>query len=96
MIQSFKDSTSQDIYDGRNSKAARRIPQQLHDLARKKFDMLNAAKTPLDLRSPPGNRLESLKGNLVGFYSIRLSDQWRIIFEWTPYGPQNVYIDDYH
>lgn len=58
--------------------------------------MLNAARELRDLRSPPGNQLESLKGDLLGLYSIRINDQWRIIFKWTSKGPSDVEILDYH
>lgn len=61
----------------------------------RKFDMLEYAKELHDLRSPPNNRLEILKGNLKGYYSIRVNDQWRIIFQWDS-GPANVDIVDYH
>jgi len=63
---------------------------------RRKLDMLQYAHVLDDLRSPPGNRLELLKGNLTGFYSIRVNDQWRIIFEWSHRGPEKVKIVDYH
>ena len=65
-------------------------------IARRKLDMLHYSHTLLDLRSPPGNRLEELKGNLKGFYSIRINDQWRIVFQWTSQGPAKVAIIDYH
>jgi len=58
--------------------------------------MLNAAQTLEDLRVPPGNRLEALKGDRKGWHSIRVNDQWRIVFRWTDGGPANVRLDDYH
>lgn len=58
--------------------------------------MLDYAETLSDLGSPPGNRLEALKGDLAGFHSIRINDQWRVIFRWSPGGPQDVDIRDYH
>lgn len=58
--------------------------------------MLDYAQRLDDLKSPPGNRLEALKGDLAGYYSIRVNDQWRCIFAWSPDGPQEVRIDDYH
>ena len=58
--------------------------------------MLDYASRLEDLRAPPGNRLEALKGKLVGFYSIRINDQWRIVFQWTEHGPSDVDIVDYH
>ena len=57
---------------------------------------MNAAYVLDDLKAPPGNRLEPLKGNLVEFYSIRINSQWRIVFRWTPSGPEDVKIVDYH
>lgn len=66
------------------------------DVAARKLDMLNYASKLLDLRSPPGNRLEGLKGLLKGYHSIRINDQWRAIFVWTDSGPKNVQIVDYH
>ena len=58
--------------------------------------MLDYAETLSDLASPPGNRLEALKGDLAGFHSIRINDQWRVIFRWSPGGPRDVDIRDYH
>ncbi len=65
-------------------------------ICRRKLDMLHYATALLDLSSPPGNRLEALAGRLNGFYSIRISKQWRIIFIWTSNGPAEVKICDYH
>jgi proteic killer suppression protein len=70
--------------------------RSVQSIVRRKLDMLHYAHVLLDLRSPPGNRLEELKGNLKGFYSIRINDQWRIIFQWTSQGPTEVDIVDYH
>ena len=58
--------------------------------------MLHYAARLSDLKSPPGNRLEPLKGDLAGFHSIRVNEQWRIVFEWTPDGPARVRVTDYH
>ena len=69
---------------------------QIHEFALYKLDILNAANILDDLRSPPGNRLESLKGNLKGFNSIRINSQWRIIFHWVENNATNVQIVDYH
>ena len=66
------------------------------NVCRRKLDMLHYAAQLLDLRSPPANRLEALKGELSGFFSIRINDQWRIIFQWTLSGPAKVRICDYH
>jgi proteic killer suppression protein len=65
-------------------------------VAKRKLDMLHYAATLSDLRSPPGNRLEALKGRLHGFHSIRINDQWRLVFEWTTEGPTHVQVTDYH
>jgi len=65
-------------------------------IAARKLDMLDYAHTLRDLKSPPGNRLEALKGELDGFHSIRINDQWRVVFRWTDSGPEAVDIRDYH
>ncbi len=65
-------------------------------VALRKLDMLDYAEMLTDLASPPGNRLEALKGNLTGFHSIRVNDQWRVVFRWTVSGPADVDIRDYH
>ena len=97
MIHSFANRGTEDIYDGANTKQARSLlPANLFGQARRKLDMINAAEEVKDLREPPGNRLEQLKGNLEGFYSIRINEQWRIIFRWTNNGAEVVEIIDYH
>ena len=96
MIRTIKDSATQDIFDGLNSKAARKLPQELHRKARRQLDLLNAVTRVEDLRVPPGNQLEALKGDLKGFHSIRINDQWRIIFRWKDAGAEDVKIVDYH
>ncbi len=65
-------------------------------VAVRKLDMLDYATVLADLASPPGNRLEALRGNLTGFHSIRINDQWRVVFRWTDSGPADVDIRDYH
>jgi len=65
-------------------------------VARRKLDMVHYAAILEDLRSPPGNRLEALSGKLNGFHSIRINDQWRVVFQWTNAGPEMVRICDYH
>ena len=62
----------------------------------RKLDMLDYAEALSDLASPPGNRLEALKGDLAGFHSVRINDQWRLVFRWTAAGPGDVDIRDYH
>jgi len=96
MIQSFRDGATEDVFHGTSSKAARKIPSSLWGVARRKLDMLNAAHELRDLRAPPGNRLEALGGNLSGFHSIRINDQYRIIFRWREGSPKDVQIVDYH
>ena len=94
-IRSFGDPATADLYHGRRTSRARRFPQDILSVALRKLDMLNAAFRLADLRSPPGNRLEALKGDLVGFYSIRVNEQWRIIFRWEN-GAHEVSLVDYH
>jgi proteic killer suppression protein len=93
MIQHFRCLETFRIHQGEGS---RRLPTQIQHLARRKLRMLDAAITLADLRSPPGNRLEALQGDLSGRYSVRLNRQWRILFTWTEHGPDNVEIVDYH
>jgi proteic killer suppression protein len=94
-IQSFQDSATADLYHGRNTSRVRRFPNDILRVALRKLDILNAAHKLDDLRSPPANRLEALKGDLAGFHSIRVNDQWRIIFRWDS-GGQDVALVDYH
>ena len=96
MILSFKDQATEDLYNGNRSTKALRIPHALWDAARRKLDMLNAAYELNDLRIPPANRLEALKGTLKGFYSIRINDQFRIVFQWHEHNASSVQIVDYH
>lgn len=96
MIVSFGDRVTEDIYHNRLTSRARRFPRALVDQALMKLDMLNAASAILDLRSPPGNRLEALKGDLEGFHSIRVNDQWRVVFRWDSNNAYEVRLTDYH
>jgi proteic killer suppression protein len=96
MILSFADQTSEDLFHGENSKAARKVPQTLWAVAVRKLDMLNAAHRLDDLKSPPGNRLEALQGRRRGQHSIRINDQYRIVFVWAETGVRNVQVLDYH
>jgi len=96
LIQSFGDELTEDLFHGNQTRRTRRVAQPLQAAAARKLDMLNAALKLDDLRSPPGNRLEALRGDLIGFYSIRVNDQWRIIFKWTDGGPSDVRFVDYH
>ena len=96
MIITFFSEVTRDIYDGKESKQARRIPQSIWKVAQRKLDMLNVAHSLNDLKSPPANRLESLRGNLKGKYSIRVNDQYRIVFEFRDKNVYEVEITDYH
>ncbi len=96
MIINFVDQTSEDIFNGVDTKQARRIPVVIWNIAVRKLDILNAAHDLMDLRIPPSNRLEALKGKHKGKYSIRINDQYRIVFEWTEANAKNVQIIDYH
>lgn len=94
MIRSFADRGTEDIYNGIDSRVARRTcPTSLWPVVQPKFDYLDAA---VSLRMPPANQLEALKGNRKGQHSIRINRQFRMCFVWTPDGPQHVTIVDYH
>jgi len=97
MIRSFKNRATEDIFNGINSRSARNTcPQTLWRLAYRKLDQLDSAEALDDLRVPPGNRLEMLKGDRQGQHSIRINDQYRICFVWAETGPSEVEIVDYH
>jgi len=96
MIKSFGDRTTEDLYHGNSSAKVRRLPPEVRVLALYKLDVLNAVVALKELRSPPGNRLEALKGDLIGFHSIRINKQWRIIFKWQGTEALDVRITDYH
>ena len=96
MIASFGDETTGDIFNGENTKAARRVPISIWKTAFRKLDMLNAAHELRDLMVPPANHLEALHGNLAGKHSIRINDQFRIIFRWKDRNAYEVQIKDYH
>jgi len=96
MIASFRDRATEDLYHGRATHRTRRFPRQVVPIALRKLDMLNAAGQLLDLRSPPGNRLEALKGDLKDFHSMRVNEQWRIIFRWQGNDAHDVELTDDH
>jgi proteic killer suppression protein len=96
VIVSFGDRTTEAIFHGLGDARTRRIPRDIHAVVLRKLDMLNAAKDLIDLRVPPGNRLEALRGDRKGFHSIRVNDQWRLVFQWSPLGPEHVSLVDYH
>ena len=94
-IRSFDDKATEAFF------VSGRAPARLgwtsvRGVVRRKLDMLHYATQLSDLKSPPGNRLEALKGNLLGLHSIRINDQWRIVFRWSGQGPEEVEIVDYH
>ena len=97
MIRSFKNPGTDDIFYGRDTRNARRTcPKELWKVAGRKLEQLDSAIRIDDLKAPPGNRLESLSGKRSGQFSIRINNQYRICFEWTPEGPAAVEIVDYH
>lgn len=93
MILGFDDPEAELIWAGHRS---RRLPYDIQVTALRKMRLLNQAVVLTDLRIPPGNRLEALKGNWLGWYSIRINSQWRICFRWDKRGPADVKIVDYH
>ncbi len=96
MITSFGDKATSDLFNGIRSRQSRKLPNQIHEIALYKLDVINAPQALDDLRSPPGNRLEALRGELEGFHSIRINNQWRIIFRWSENNASDVQIIDYH
>ena len=96
MIASFADRATEALFHGETGKTIRKIPSDIRSIAFRKLDLLNAAHELQDLRVPPGNRLEALKGGLRGKHSIRINDQWRIVFRWKDGDAHEVEIDDYH
>jgi toxin HigB-1 len=97
MIRSFRGAGTEDVFNGRASRAARQLlPQYLWRVASRKLEALDSAEALPDLGVPPGNRLEALKGDRAGQHSIRINDQFRICFVWTNAGPEAVEIVDYH
>jgi toxin HigB-1 len=97
VIQSFAGSGTEDIFNGKNSRAARTtLPNSLWRVANRKLDQLDSAAALNDLRVPPGNRLEVLSGDRSGQHSIRINQQYRICFIWGDSGPEQVEIVDYH
>ncbi len=93
MIKSFADAETEKIWRGQVS---RRLPGDIHNVARRKLRMLNNAQQLVDLRVPPANRLERLKGERAGQYSIRINRQWRVCFVWQNGDARHVEIVDYH
>ncbi len=97
MIVSFKNQATEDIFNGKNTKIARKLcPQSLWRVATRKLDQLDSVLKIEELKVPPGNCLESLSGNRKGEFSIRINQQYRICFKWSESGPSEVEITDYH
>ena len=93
MIESFSCKETEKIW---NQIYSKKFPNDIQDIALRKLFMINRATDINDLKVPPGNKLEKLKGNLKGFYSIRVNDQWRICFMWLNDNAIDVHIIDYH
>ena len=96
MIGSFGDKATEDLYHGPRTARVRRIPNEIWRVACRKLDMIEYAHVLEDLRVPPGNRLEALKGDRSGYYSIRINDQWRVVFRWQDRAAHSVSVVDYH
>ena len=97
MIRSFKNQGTEDIFNGVNSKFARRTcPKSIWRIASRKLDQLDSVEAVAELRLPPGNQLEALSGDRSGQHSIRINDQYRICFTWQDSQPDQVEIVDYH
>lgn len=93
MIRSFRDKETEKVF---RREPSRRFPPAFQRQAQRKLVVLDGAETLQDLRVPPGNRLERLKGDREGQYSIRINDQWRICFKWSDGDAEDVEITDYH
>ena len=93
MIISFNDKETKKIWEGERIKG---LSTEIQEIARRKLRMLNNSQNINDLMIPPSNRLEKLKGNLKDFYSIRINDQWRIVFKWNNGNAEQVQVVDYH
>ncbi len=93
MIKTFGDKESEKIWKGIRSK---KLPNEIQEVVRRKLRMINNAQEVNDLRIPPANRLEKLKGDLQDYYSIRINNQWRIIFQWINNDAYDIKIVDYH
>ena len=96
MIESFGNRLAEDLFFDRRSRETRRFPPELLRAARRKVLYLHDAAELVDLRVPPGNRLEALKGRWKGFHSIRINDQWRVAFRWEHGSAFEVAVVDYH
>lgn len=95
MIVAYADRATRDVHYADDTKAARTIPKDIWSVARRKLNLLHAASQLKDL-SAPGNRLEKLQGDLAGYHSIRINDQWRVVFKFNDGQASNVQVADYH
>ena len=96
MIRGSADKVTEDLNHGKSSIDARRIPKSIWKLVQRKLDLLNRAASLRDLRVPPNNRLEKLRGDLKGSHSIRVNDQYRIVFAFRDGDAHDVRVRDYH
>ena len=96
MIEQFGNQLAQDLFNNVHSSTAQRFSSKLRRVARRKLLFLHDAAELKDLRVPPGNRLEALRGEQKGLHSIRINDQWRVVFRWEGENAFNVQIMDYH
>ena len=96
MIESFGNALADDLFDDKRTRATRAFPPELRRAARRKLLYLHDASELKDLRVPPGNRLEALKGKWQGLHSIRVNDQWRVVFRWASGNAFDVQVIDYH
>lgn len=96
MIRDFGDKATEDLFDGINSREARKIPNVIWGVARRKLAHINVATSLSDLAAIPGSRLEKLRGKMAKFHSIRINDQYRIVFRWSQGFADEVRVTDYH
>lgn len=96
MILNFANKLAEDLFEDRVTKATRSFPPELRRVSRRKLQYLHEAVDLNDLKVPPGNKLETLKGDKAGFYSIRINDQWRLVFRFQQGNAMDVSIEDYH
>jgi len=96
VIEAFGNALAEDLFDDKRTKATKSFPPELRRAGRRKLLYLHDASELRDLRVPPGNRLEPLKGKWKGFHSIRINDQWRVVFRWKVGNALDVRVVDYH
>jgi proteic killer suppression protein len=96
VIESLGNALAEDLFDDKNSKATKALPRELRRVARRKLQYLHEAADLRDIKSPPGNRLEGLNADFKGLYSIRINDQWRVVFRSSSGNAYDVQVVDYH